>query len=81
MELTQSGAIVADTPEDIDFFRLAALKSALGIEVSTGMKMHRGVSTLAVARTYGFEGRTKKQAYEFISNLVESRIAQKGGAA
>lgn len=51
-ETTNDGGVVADTPEKIDFFRLAAFKGAVGLEVR-GMRHSvygRGVWKLAIER-------------------------------
>lgn len=63
--------LVFDTPEQIDMVRLISLKHALRLKVNTGMSMHRGVSLIRVAKSYGFTGRTHKQALAFVENLFE----------
>ena len=69
LQQLEGGAIIADGPAAVDFYALLALKHGLAFEVKTGMKKSR-VNLLDVARRYGFDGRTKKQALEYITNLV-----------
>ena len=64
--------IAFDTPEQIDRFRLIALKGALRLKVNTGLDVRRGVSLVRVAKGYGFTGRTNKQALAFVEGLIES---------
>ena len=61
--------IVIDTPEGIEHFRIAAIISALRIEVKTGMKMSR-MSALAAARQY-VDARTKRDALAKLEALYE----------
>ena len=64
---------VIDTPEGIEHFRVVTLISALRIEVSTGMKMSRGISALAVAkRDYGCPKGTKKGALAWMKSYYEA---------
>lgn len=47
---TNQGAIVIDTKAGIERYRLLAIRSALRIEVETGMKMSRGAKPADAAR-------------------------------
>jgi hypothetical protein len=62
--------ITLDTPDQIAFFRLCALRGALRIEAA-GMK-RRGPSALKIAKQSGFKAKTAQQAYE----LVNARIRE-----
>lgn len=64
-------AIVIDTPEAIDMYRLLALRGALRLAL-VGIKPRRGISLIRVAKQYGFRGRTHQQAFDYITALVES---------
>lgn len=73
--------MVIDTPEGIEHFRVCTLISALSIEVSTGMKMSRGISALAVAkRDYGCPKGTKKGALEWMLKRYEETYGRAYGA-
>ena len=61
-------AVVLDTPEAIDWFRVTVIIRALKMEVEHGIKMTR-ISPIPACRSYGFKGRTKKQALEFMENF------------
>lgn len=77
-EQEEQGCIVFDTPESIDFFRLAQLKAALAFELRSGMKMtSRGPSPYTVLkREYGFKGNRQK-VLEQVTAEVEKRIAER----
>lgn len=59
-------AIVIDTPEAIERFRVSALIRALDVEVRFGLKVSQH-NLISVARGYGFTGRTKRQALDFMT--------------
>ena len=64
--------IMCDTPEKIQFFRLLALKSALKIEIKTGMRK-RGRSAYAIIKgEFGFKGNKKRVLQQFENFLKES---------
>lgn len=68
-----AGATFFDGPEAVDLFRLVALKSALSLEIRTGMKMSRGVSTLAVANeALGTTYRRKQDALDHLTGVLDS---------
>ena len=60
--------IVVDTPEGIEHFRVAAIIGALRLEVRTGVKVNYRVSLVKACKFYGFNGRQKKDALEFMEN-------------
>ena len=64
--------IVLDTPEKIELYRLLVLRSALQMEISTGMKMTRGRTAYSMAKKeFGFKGNKKKvlsQLEEYINS-------------
>lgn len=54
--------------ENIDFASILALRSALKIEVRTGMKMSRGLSPLKIAQTRGLtKAKTKAKALDDVN--------------
>ena len=64
---------VLDTPEKIERYRLLVLRSALQMEISTGMRMTRGRTAYSIAKKeFGFKGNKKKvlsQLEEYINSL------------
>lgn len=82
-EVTQSGAVVLDTPEDIAFFRLLALKGALGLELK-GLRRSRGPSAYKIAKqSYGLTGNKQKvydQLVAMIEQIQEKHDAESVGA-
>ena len=71
--------IIADTPEAINFFQLAARKGALGLECK-GMT-RRGQSAYSICKqVYGLKG-NKQKVYEQMCELVEAAIAARQGQA
>jgi hypothetical protein len=57
---TVDNGFIARTPQDIEAYRLLALKGALKLE-SLGMK-RRGPSALSIVRSMGIRARTAKAA-------------------
>ncbi len=61
-----------DTPEKIELYRLLVLRSALQMEISTGMRMTRGRTAYSIAKKeFGFKGSKKKvlsQLEEYINS-------------
>lgn len=71
--MTDLDSIIIDTPEGIAMYRLLAMRSALKIELRTGMKMSKGPSVMSIInREYGTKFRRKIQALEFIEDVIES---------
>lgn len=69
--VTQSGAVVIDTPEGIEMVRLLTFRRAMRLEIRTGMKLSRGRSVFAIAREQGLsKKRAKKDVYADIDALV-----------
>jgi len=62
VEVTSGATII--TGEHIAIARLLTLRSGLGLEIKTGMKLTRGRSPLAIIQGMGITNkRTKKGAY------------------
>jgi hypothetical protein len=60
---TSTGAIVAEGPEGVALYRLLTIRRGLKLEIETGMKLSRGISTLAILQREGITAkRTKKGA-------------------
>lgn len=73
---TESGDLIITNPYADCRFQLLQIRSALGIEIRTGMKMSRGGSALQWLRTHGVEDgpitrkATKIGAYEDLDDLM-----------
>ena len=50
---------------------VATVIYALSIEITTSMKASRGAQPVAVAKRYGFTGRTKIKALVFMVNVMQ----------
>jgi hypothetical protein len=75
MNRTPSTGIMIDTPEGIDFFRMASLKGALKLEC-VGMQLSRGASAYATCkREYGLKG-SKAKVLEQMEALVEKALGK-----
>lgn len=69
--MTDHTCTVIDTPEGIALVRFLAVRSALAIEVKTGMKMSRGGSPLKVAnQLLGTSFRVKKDALRAMNEVL-----------
>jgi hypothetical protein len=66
-------AIVIDTPQGIEFYRLNAFKQALKLEVVHGMRSRHNPAAL-LRREFGWTGNKAR-----ILALLEDRIAEKFG--
>lgn len=67
------GTIVVTGAESIRMYDLITFRSALGLEIKTGMVMRKGFSIVkqAIARGYVTQGtRDKRKAYEQLDALV-----------
>jgi len=75
-----AAATIIDTPEGIEAYRCLALYSALKLEVKTGMKMSRGISTLKILQQqYGIAAKTKAGALaEWHGILIDAGILREG---
>lgn len=74
--VTQSGAIVFDTPAGIEFFQMASLKGALKLECH-GIKVKRGFSAWKTCKErYNLKG-NKHAVLEQMEKLVADAIAKK----
>ena len=67
--------ISATTPEQINFFRLAALKGALKLEI-LGMKTRGSSAYSVIKEELGFKG-NKKKVLSQLEELIEELIAIK----
>ena len=77
-EILSDGTIVIDTPTGIEMASLLALRSALGLEVSTGMHHSRG-SILAVAQRRGLTvKRTKHGAWQDVDLYIRTHGGPEG---
>jgi hypothetical protein len=47
--VTETGMIHADGPQGVNTYRMLAIRSGLGLEVKTGMRLSRGASASQVA--------------------------------
>ena len=66
--------MIADTPEEIEFFRLRALRSALKLEI-LGMK-RRGRSAYSIIKQeFGFKGSRNKVLRE-LNTLITTKAQQ-----
>ena len=64
-------AIVIDTPEDISYYQLLVLRSALKLHVK-GMRMSRGMSAMKAGRRLGFTGRTAAAMLPQVEAAIEA---------
>ena len=79
-EVLENGTIVLDTPEDIDFARLLALRGALKLEANYGLKLSRGVSALSIAkRSYGLRGNRAKIMAQVEQMIEDRKAARRAG--
>lgn len=63
-------SIILDTPEQIAMFHLLQIRSALALEIRTGMKFGRG-SLVTTAQTCGYSTkRTKRGVYDDVNALI-----------
>jgi hypothetical protein len=60
-----------DTPDGIRFYRLAAVRAALSIEVKTGLRHSRGSVLKIAKRDFGVLSNTKKGALAEMEAMVE----------
>ncbi len=68
----EEGVVVLDTPDDIEMYRILAIRKALQLEVTTGMKFSRGNHALWRARELlGKPKLNKKQALKEMNELLE----------
>ena len=74
-EVFKDGGFILDTPQDINFFQVARLCSALKLECK-GLKMSRGSVYAHCKRTYGFKGNKEKVLAQMVA-MKEKMIADK----
>jgi hypothetical protein len=64
VENMPGGGTMVTGAEDIAMVRLLAIRSGLGLEIRTGMKMSRGYSPLAILQREGITtARSKRKAW------------------
>lgn len=69
------GGIVLDKPDEINAFRLLALKGALKLE-SIGLKSRLGSALKTIKAEFGFKGNAKKVLPLYEAKLREMGILQ-----
>lgn len=72
IEITAGGTIV--TGEDIKKFRLLALRSAMKIEINTGMRASRSNPFAIVKKEFGIKARTKQRVYDEFCKMIDSGV-------
>ena len=65
--------MIADTPEEIEFFRLRALRSALKLEI-LGMKRRGRSACTIIKQEFGFKGSRNKVLRE-LNSLITNKAA------
>ena len=70
----QDGAVVLDTPEAINAFRVLALKAALSMEIQ-GMKRRGRSAHSIVKEEFGFKG-NKQKVLAQLEQYVKTEIMQ-----
>jgi hypothetical protein len=61
------------------FYQLAATRTALQVEVDTGLSHSRGSVLMAARSRYGVESRTKRGALAELVAMVEGAMAENRG--
>jgi hypothetical protein len=70
-------ATSCDGPEAVQLFRLITLRSALKLELATGMRMSRHQTALAVAKTITGLKTNKREAHiTAVESLIEKQRAK-----
>lgn len=73
-QITPGGSIIITGKEDIDAYRLLALKGALKLEIK-GLKLSRGRSaSQIIKREFGFKGNKESVLAQFESKLREMGV-------
>lgn len=76
---SNDGAIVVTGAESIRMYDLITFRSALGLEIKTGMVMRKGFSIVkqAISRGYVAAGtRDKRKAYDQLDKLIVANGGQ-----
>jgi hypothetical protein len=79
IEVTADGTIVASGPDGVKAYDILAMRTALRLEIRTGMVMRNGYSLVqaCIKRGYVPAGvRTKKSAYIYLDRLAASLPGQ-----
>lgn len=70
-------AFILDTPEQINMFHVMQLRSALGLEIKTGMKFSNRGSLIATAKRCGYTSKqTKRGVYIDLNDLIVANGGQ-----
>lgn len=77
-EIDQSGNIMLNTPEDIEFYRMLTLKGALRLEL-LGMRHSRFSAYKIAKQSYGLTG-NKQKVYDQLVELIERKQEEKRNA-
>ncbi len=64
--------IITD-PVKIDLYSYFVLRHRLKIEIKMGTKYNLPKSTMHACRRLGFDGRNRKQALEWVNQLIERK--------
>jgi hypothetical protein len=68
---------VIDTPQGISDYQTLAMRSALRLEVKTGMKMSRGISVLKLVNSkFDRSFKRKQQALDFLDAYIVENMPQ-----
>jgi hypothetical protein len=73
-------SIAFTTPKAIEFYALCALRSALSLNIKTGMIPSRGVNPYAIAkRKYGLKGNKEKVLAQLDELIEQTRAGAQPG--
>jgi hypothetical protein len=74
VQLERKIIMMLTTPEELDFFELARLKSAVKLELY-GMRLSRGASAYKIAKQrYGLKG-NRAYVYKQLYDMVQAQLA------
>lgn len=81
--VSEHGTIAADGPQGVETFRMIAMRSALSLEIRTGMKMSRGASASQIAteqilRPAGLVAPGKRPNKQTVYRLLNDLMVQHG---
>ena len=70
-----NGAVILDTPSEIDWFRFMLGWRALSLEVKTGIKTTRGFKATQFFGAYGFKSKRLKPLLAEVQAYIEANAA------
>lgn len=70
MTVLPEGSIVIDGRDSVHLYRLLMLRSALRLEIDTGLKMTRGSVLKATNAALGTNHRTKQKALDHLEGIL-----------